>query len=57
MPDSNEAPRQNVLGKAAEELRRFQSHFLLLVAVRVVLGNLKPNVIGENELEVPMCEE
>jgi hypothetical protein len=36
LPDSDEASRQNVLGKAAEELRRFQSHLLLLVAMRVV---------------------
>ena len=36
LPDADEAPRQNVLGKAAEELRRFQSHLPLLVAMRVV---------------------
>ena len=36
LPDSDEAPRQDVLGKAAEELRRLQSHLLLLVAMCVV---------------------
>ena len=36
LPDPDEAARQNVLGKAAEELRRFQSHLLVLVSMSVV---------------------
>jgi hypothetical protein len=36
LPDANEAARQNVLGKAAQKLRRFQGHLALLVAMCVV---------------------
>jgi hypothetical protein len=36
LPDPDEASRQNVLDKAAQKLRRFQSHLLLLVAMRVI---------------------
>ena len=36
LPDADEASRQNVLDKTAQKLRRFQSHLLLLVAMRVI---------------------
>jgi hypothetical protein len=36
LPDADEAARQNMLSEAAEELRRFQSHLLVLVSMSVV---------------------
>jgi hypothetical protein len=38
LPDADEAPRQNVLGKSAQKLRCLKSHLALLVAMRVVLS-------------------
>ena len=36
LPDADEAPWQNMLSEAAEELRRFQSHLLMFVSMRVI---------------------